>query len=79
MKQAIRVKHFCPTNTLGSRFVARASAGSVSHQYDYETDHDNNATEAAKKLCAKFGWNYQLAGGKLPDGSWIFVDSSPQI
>ena len=71
--QAIIVKYFGAGNVRGSRFIARAKAGSVTQFYDHALSADQNAEAAAVALCKKFGWDYDLVGGTLPDGSRVFV------
>lgn len=71
--QAIIVKYFGAGNVRGSRFIARAKAGSVTQFYDHTLSADENAEAAAVALCKKFGWDYDLIGGTLPDGSRVFV------
>lgn len=77
MFQAILVKYHGPTNTRGSRMFATCDAGSLSTSWDYALNADENALEAARALCHKFGWNpSSLVGGGLPNGDRCFVFTS---
>ena len=71
--QAIRVRYHGPTDTRGARIRATAKAGSVSLPYPYELSGEAVYRAAADKLCAKFGWTGALAGGRLPDGDYVFI------
>ena len=71
--QAIIVKYFGAGNVRGSRWVAKAKGGSVTVPYDHALNADDNAEAAAVALCKKLGWDFELAGGTLPDGSRVFV------
>lgn len=72
-RQAIQVKFAGPTNARGSRYIAKADAGTVTHHADHALNPSANAAEAAVKLAEKFGWSGELVGGVLPDGSYVFV------
>jgi hypothetical protein len=72
--QAIRVKHFLPTNTKPHRVQAVAAAGkgpiiSVHHY----TNEDAAVLAAAKTLAARFGWSGTYVRGDLEDGTPVFV------
>ena len=71
--QAIVTKYIPPTDTKGPRIKATAMAGSVIIRYDHELSHDEPFRKAAQALCAKFGWDWQMIGGGLPDGSMVWV------
>jgi hypothetical protein len=71
--QAIITKYIGPTNTKGARIKATASAGSVTIGYPHELERDERHALAAKKLCEKFGWEWNHVGGELPDLSQVFV------
>ncbi len=68
--QAIVTKYLGPTNTRGSRIVARCDAGSVSFPYPHELSGEECHAAAALALCRKLGWtrtnNYK---GRLVCGS----------
>ena len=71
--QAIITKYLSPTNTRGARIKATASAGSVTIPFPYELGLYERHEKAALALCAKLGWDFELTGGDLPDGSTVFV------
>jgi hypothetical protein len=48
-------------------------AGSVTISYDHEQDHEWPFRKAAQALCDKFGWDWKMTGGSLPDGSIVWV------
>ncbi len=79
--QAITTKFRGPTDTRGSRVIARAAAGSLTHAWDYALDYEGNHTAAARALAEKLGWAGQWVGGGLPDGSgdtFVCVDRVSQ-
>jgi hypothetical protein len=76
--QAIVTKYIPPTDTKGPRIKATAMAGSVIIRYDHELDHDEPFRKAAQALCDKFGWDWKLIGGGLPDGSMVWVQMPKQ-
>ena len=71
--QAIQTKYFGPSNVRGSRIKATCAAGSITIPYPYELSGQAVHRKAAEALAAKLGWNGQLLGGCLPDGSYCFV------
>lgn len=74
--QAIVTKYHGPTNTRGSRIIARADAGFVTLEYDPAQSIDTNHLNAAIKLCNKFKWNHtKLIVGYMPNGGRVFVFS----
>ncbi|AKU93387.1 hypothetical protein AKJ09_00051 [Labilithrix luteola] len=80
MRQAITTKFFGPTNSRGARVKATAQAGSVTIEWDYAIDSDENHTRAAIALCTKYGWRGQLHGGGMPDGrgnAYVFEGTEP--
>lgn len=73
MYQAIQVKYLDPTNFLGSRYKATASAGSITIPVDNERSIEDNVIAAAQALCDKFGWSKDMVHGQLADGSYVLV------
>lgn len=71
--QAIITKFIGPTNVRGARIKATASAGSVTIPFPHELGLYERHEKAARALCEKLGWDFELAGGDLPDGSTVFV------
>jgi hypothetical protein len=80
--QAIQVRFCGPTNTQGSRYIARCEAARLVHPASYDRNPYDNATTAASKLLVKLGWTTkyygQWVGGQLPNGDWVFVSDSPR-
>lgn len=67
--QAIVTKFIGPTNYLGSRYKAKAAAGSVTVSADYSLGLVGNHTRAAESLARKLGWSGKWVGGGNPDDS----------
>ena len=64
--QAIVTTYHGPTNTRGSRIVARSASGQrVSLPFDWELDHDQNHCAAAVALARSLGWSGTFASGGL--------------
>lgn len=77
MFQAIVTKYHGPTNYKGSRISARAEAGRIFRQWDYELSVEENHAQAALDLAESKGWlrpNTRLHGGALPgNAGYCFV------
>lgn len=72
--QAITVKYLCPTNSRGSRWKATCAAGSITVPYDYAVSMgEDNAKLAAVELCKKLGWTWDMLGGQVANGDYVFV------
>lgn len=78
--QAITTRFYGPTNTRGSRIVAKCDAGKLSVSWDHGKGIDENHDAAAAQLAAKLGWDTddygRLVGGGLPGGNgncYVFV------
>ena len=54
--QAIETEYRGPTNTRGSRIIARAQAGRISVPYDHALSVEANHDAAARALVAEWGW-----------------------
>jgi hypothetical protein len=77
--QGITTRYVGPSNTRGSRIVARAASGSASLPYDHDLNTEDMHHAAAMKLAAKLRWldecdfDVWVQGGS-PDGNgFIFV------
>ena len=69
--KAIQTKYHGPTNTKGSKIIAKAEGVPALHvSYDHALNVDENQIAAAKMLAQKYGWTNELVSGVLPDGSW---------
>jgi hypothetical protein len=72
--KAIVTTYHGPTNTRGSRIIAKAEGGHrVSVPYSHELSGDAVYAIAARKLCDKLGWKGELISGGLPNGDVVFV------
>lgn len=77
--QAIRTKYHGPTNTRGSRIVAKCEAGQLSMPYRHELNGDENHKAACDLLREKLGWNTPysapMVGGYFNGAYyWVFVE-----
>lgn len=78
--QAIVTKHLGPTNTRGSRVIARCEAGSLTVPWNWSFNITQNHRLAAQQLRDKLGWNDpaypRMMGGGMPTSSkeaFVFV------
>lgn len=75
--QAIHVRFAGPTDYRGSRYIAKCQAGRKVWQSDHALNPADNARKAAEALRDHLQWNTprhgDLAGGAMPDGSYVFV------
>jgi hypothetical protein len=72
--KAIQIKYLSPTNTLGTRIKAFTADQSYTMGYNYETDIEGNAYEAAQGLIDKMGWSSTIEGyGALPNGDQVIT------
>lgn len=80
MRKAIHTKYAGPTNTRGSRIIARCCGASVSRGYSHDLNADGNHTMAAKALVEKQGWTGLYVGGGNPDGrGYCYVHMSDDL
>ena len=66
--QAIETENRGPTNTRGSRIIARAQASRISVPYDHALSVEGNFDAAARALAAKWGWFGTWIRGARADG-----------
>tara|TARA_R110000744_G_scaffold38704_1_gene88497 strand:- start:348 stop:590 length:243 start_codon:yes stop_codon:yes gene_type:complete len=72
--KAIQIKYLGPTNTLGTRIKAFTTHQSYTMAYNYDTDVEGNAYEAAQRLVDKMGWSSTIEGyGTLPNGDRVIT------
>lgn len=74
--QAIRTRYYGPTNTRGSRIVAKCEGGSVTVPFNYSLDHEGNHRKAAELLLTRLGWQAVYNGGQFAD-DYYWVASDP--
>ena len=78
--QTIITKYLGPTNHRGSRIKARQSASyagapkSVTIDWDYSLNVEQNHKAAAIAFAAKMGWAGQWVGGDNGDTGYVFVN-----
>lgn len=77
MFQAITTRYLGPTDHRGARIKAQAAAGQVVHNWDYALNSSENHRAAALLLCRQLGWEGEIAGGVVHDGSYAFVFVGP--
>lgn len=63
--QSIRTRYYGPTNTRGSRIVAKCEAGSFSMPYNYALSVWQNHATAAAIMLERLGWGKPYAGGEF--------------
>lgn len=69
MRQAIETKYIGPTNHRGARIKATSGSGlTVTVEWNYAANPEENHLVAAKILCAKYGWSADLIGGSTIKG-----------
>ena len=68
MRQAIQTLYLGPTNSRGSRVMAKAQAGKVTIAYDDSLDNDAAHAAAAEALIRKHEWYGRWNAGGAPDG-----------
>ena len=62
-----------PTNTKGSRIIAKSSNGfKVTVPYDYSLNSQDRHAKAANELIAKFGWEGEWVGAEGEKG-YVFI------
>lgn len=72
MRQAIITKYLGPTNTRGTKVVAKSEAGSVVLPWDYSKGPEANHQAAASLLAWRLGWDGTWQGGSTPTG-YVFT------
>lgn len=75
--QAIQTSYKGPTNTKGSRIIAKCAAGRIVMGYDHALNIEENHKYAAVLLTNKLGWTGKQYGdiksGTLPSGDYCHV------
>lgn len=78
--QAIQTTYKGPTNTKGSRIIAKCAAGRLVMGYNHALTVEGNHKEAARLLQYKLNWiGHQygaLVAGCLPNGDYAHVSSN---
>lgn len=76
MRQAITTRYAGPTDSRGSRVIARCQAKRITVPWDHALDAEANHTAAALELARQLGWDGEWLGGGLPDDSgYAFVQA----
>ena len=83
MRQAIITRYAGATEASGSRILARAPGGFLTHPYNHALSSDQNHMVAAIKLAEKLEWPDAwgpVAGGGPNDARfWVWPDRDDQI
>ncbi len=70
--QAIRTRYHGPTNSRGSRIIAKCGAGSVTMPYNHALNLDGNHAAAARLMLERMGWTGIYNGGQFEhDYYWV--------
>jgi hypothetical protein len=77
--QAIKTRYHGPSNTRGSRIVAKCEAGSLTMPFDCSLNHQGNHAKAAQLLIKQLGWSGMFIGGEFDgDHYWTAkLEASP--
>jgi hypothetical protein len=70
--QAIRTRYYGPTDSRGSRIIARCGGGSVTMPYSYALNTEGNHAAAAQLLLQKLNWARVYFGGCF-NGDYYWV------
>jgi hypothetical protein len=77
--QAIETEYRGPTNTRGSRIIARAQAGRISVPYDHALSVQENHDRAASELARQRGWAGVWVGGGSPAAGATAYFRGPEL
>ncbi len=69
--QAIETEYKGPTNTRGSRIIAKAECGRLTVPWDYALSVDENHCAAVKAFVLKWGWWGAWSVGHLSNGKGL--------
>ena len=74
IRQAITTSYRGPTDSRGSRVIARCDAMRITVPWDHALDPQANHAAAALQLATRLGWHARnhLVGGAIADG-YVFV------
>lgn len=70
--KAIQVRYLGPTNTKGSRYIAKAEGVKSLTQSFNHMLNDGGRKLLAKRLCIENKWDTNLVEGQLPNGDYVF-------
>lgn len=75
--QAIQTTFKGPTNTRGSKIIAKCDAGKIVVPYDHALSSEGNHKAAADQLRIKLGWVNSYYGdlvcGQIVNGDYVHV------
>ena len=71
--QAIRTRYYGPTNTRGSRIVAKCEAGTFTMPFDYSLGIEANHAKAARLMLEKLGWSASVYQSGVFDHDYYWV------
>lgn len=75
--QAIQTTYKGPTNTRGSKIIAKCDAGKIFVPYDHALNAEDNHRAAAEQLRLKLNWSHEFYGrlvcGQIVNGDYVHV------
>ena len=74
-RQAITTKFLAPTNCRGARVKATCEGGSITLDWDYALNTDQNHVVACEALQAKMGWQGSLVVGWASTGAVAVISA----
>jgi hypothetical protein len=78
--QAIRTRYHGPTNSRGSRIIAKCGGGSVVMPYNHALNLDGNHAAAAQMLLERMGWPGVYHGGQFEhDYYWVVPERGDSV
>ena len=76
--QAIRTRYHGPTDSKGSRIIAKCEAGSIQMPYNHALNLEANHAAAAQQLAERFSWAGVYHGGSFGgDYYWVCESGWP--
>jgi hypothetical protein len=74
--QAIRTRYHGPTNSRGSRIIAKCDGGSIAMPYNHALNLDANHATAAQMLLDRMNWSGIYYGGSFENDYYWVVPSA---
>ena len=71
--QAVQTKYLGPSNSHGSRIIAKCATKRIIVARDYSTNIEDDHRRVARKLILQMGWTGRWIQGCLPDETYAFV------
>ncbi len=73
--QGIVTEYKGPTDSTGSRVIAKCAAKRITVPWDHALNVTGNHAAAARELAIKLGWKGAWVGGSMPSGAYCWVPS----